>query len=150
MGWFSKIFILGVFGLGGYFVYDLNRQGYFTLPDLPSGAYPISFKNGLRGVVYDMDVTDKQYADTHKMFRRLSLANRDRRFLSLPSDVPPWFEQRWSTCRPGTEEELEYIASTIPEDVKRDLVGARLDAICFIEIEGEEPLFRGLIYSVPA
>jgi hypothetical protein len=150
MGWFSKLFIMGVLGLGGLYVYDLNREGYFTIPDIPHGAYPISCKNGFRAIVHDMDVADKQYADTPKMFRRLTLANSDRRFISVPADVPPWFEQSWSTCRPGTNEEREYFTSTLPDNIKRDLVGARLDAICYIEIEGEQPLFRGLVYSIPA
>lgn len=97
-----------------------------------------------------MDVTDDQYADAPKILRRLVMANRDRRFISLPSDVPRWFEDTWSNCRSGTDEEREYIVSTIPDDIKRDLVGARLDAICYIEIEGESPILRGLIYSIPA
>jgi hypothetical protein len=74
MGWFTSLVGVGILGLGGLYVYDLNRTGYMSLPDLPSGAYPIAFKNGLRAVVHDMDVTDTQYADTPKLFRRLSLA----------------------------------------------------------------------------
>lgn len=150
MGWVSKIVVLGVVGFLGYSAYDMYEEGYFELGDIPSGSYPISFPSGLRGVVHDMDVTDDQYADTHKFFRRLVLANRDRRFISVPAKVPSWFEDRWSDCRPGSAEEREEITSTMPEEIKRDLVGARLDAICFIEIEGQEPLFRGLIYSIPA
>lgn len=150
MGWFTKLLVIGVVGYVGYATYDLHRGGYFSLPDIPTGAYPISFKSGLRGVVYDMDVTDDQYADVPKIFRRLGMANRDRRFISLPSDVPRWFEDSWSTCRAGTKEEREFVVSTLPEDIKRDLVGARMDAICYIEIEGERPILRGLIYSIPA
>ena len=150
MGWFAKLLIIGVVGYGGYYVYNLNRAGYLSMPDIPSGAYPISFKSGFRGIVYDMDVTDDQYADAPKIFRRLNMASRDRRFIGLPSDVPRWFEDVWSTCRAGTEEEREYIVSSMPETVKRDLVGARLDAICYIEIEGERAILRGLIYSIPA
>lgn len=150
MGWFSKLLIIGVVGYGGYYVYKLNEGGYFSLPDIPDGAYPISFKSGFRAVVYDMEVSDDQYASTSKYFRRLTMASRDRRFIGIPSDVPRWFEDTWSTCHPGTEEEREYILSTLPEDVASEMVGARLDAICLIEVEGERPLLRGLIYSVPA
>lgn len=150
MGWFSKLLIIGVVGYGGYEVYNLDRAGFLSLPDIPTGAYPISFKSGLRGIVYDMDVTDDKYADAPKIFRRLGMANPDRWFIGLPSDVPRWFEDTWSTCRHGTEEEREYIVSNLPEDVKRKMVGARLDAICSIEIEGEGLMLRGLIYSVPA
>lgn len=149
MGWFSKLLVIGGVGCGGYYACDLNRGGYVSLPDIPTGAYPISFKSGLRGSVYDMDVTDDQYADALKIFRRLVMANRERRFIGLPSEVPRWFEDSWSTCRAGTEEEREYIVSTMPEDVKREMVGARPDAICCTEIEGERPILRGLICSVP-
>lgn len=150
MGWFTKLLFIGVVGYGAFYVNKLNDKGYLSLPDIPVGAYPISFDSGLRGIVYDMDVTDDRYADAPKLFRRLVMANRDRRFIGLRSDVPRWFEDTWSTCRAGTAEEREYIVSTIPDSIKRDLVGARLDAICYIEIEGERPIFRGLIYSVPA
>lgn len=150
MGWFTRLLVIGVVGYGGFYVYKLNENGYLSLPDIPAGAYPISFDSGLRGIVYDMDVTDDQYADAPKIFRRLVMANRDRRFIGLPSDVPRWFEDSWSTCRTGTEEEREYIVGTIPDNINRDLVGARLDATCYIEIEGEPPILRGLIYSIPA
>jgi hypothetical protein len=150
MGWFSKLLIVGVVSYGGYYAYKLNRDGYLSLPDIPAGAYPISFKSGFRAIVYDMDVTDDQYADAPKIFRRLVLANPDRRFIGLPSDVPRWFEDTWSTCRPGTDEVREHIVSTMPEDLRKEMVGARLEALCFIEVEGEVPLLRGLIYSIPA
>ena len=150
MRWFIKLLIIGAVGCGGYTAYHLNRSGLLSLPDIPSGAYPIAFKSGFRGVVYDMNVTDDQYADVPKIFRRLSMANPDRRFIGLPSDVPHWFEDTWSTCRVGTEAERDYIITNMPEDVKREMVGARLDAICFIEIEGERPILRGMIYSIPS
>jgi hypothetical protein len=150
MGWFSKLLIVGVVGYVGYSAYGLHRGGYFSLPDIPNGAYPISFKSGFRAVVYDVEVSDDQYASTSKYFRRLTMASRDRRFIGIPSDVPRWFEDTWSTCHRGTDEEREYIISTLPEDVASEMVGARLDAICLIEVEGERPLLRGLIYSVPA
>lgn len=150
MGWFGKLLLIGVAGYAGYSAYDMHRGGYFSLPDIPDGAYPISFKSGFRAVVYDMEVSDDQYATTSKYFRRLTMASRDRRFIGIPSDVPRWFEDTWSTCHRGTDEEREYIISTLPEDVKREMEGARLDAICLIEVEGDRPLLRGLIYSVPA
>lgn len=150
MGWFSKLLIVGIVGYGGYSAYDMHQGGFFSLPDIPDGAYPISFKSGFRAVVYDMEVSDTQYADTSKYFRRLTMASRDRRFIGIPSEVPRWFEDTWSTCHRGTDEEREYILSTLPEDVAKEMVGARLDAICLIEVEGERPLLRGLIYSVPA
>lgn len=150
MGWFSKLLLIGVVGYAGFAIYDLNRGGYLSLPDIPDGAYPISFKSGFRAVVHDIEVTDSRYAATSKYFRRLAMANRDRRFIGIPSNVPRWFEDTWSTCHRGTDEEREYILSTLPEGVASEMVGTRLDAICFIEVEGERPLLRGLIFSVPA
>jgi hypothetical protein len=85
MGWFAKLLAIGVVGYGGSYVYKLNDKGYLSLPDIPAGAYTISFDSGLRGIVYDMDVTDDQYADAPKIFRWLVMANRDRRFIGLPS-----------------------------------------------------------------
>lgn len=150
MGWFGKLLMVGIAGYVGFSAYDLHRAGYFSLPDIPAGAYPISFRSGLRGVVYDMDVTDDQYADAPKIFRRLRWANPDRRFIAVLSEVPYWFQDVWATCRVGTEEERAYIIGTLPDDVKRKLVGTRLDAICYIELEGQRAIVRGLIYSIPA
>lgn len=49
-GWFTKLLIVGAVGYTGYSAFDLHRGGFFSLPDIPDGAYPISFKGGLRGV----------------------------------------------------------------------------------------------------
>jgi hypothetical protein len=76
--------------------------------------------------------------------------NPDRRFISFPAEVPPWFVEVWSTCHPGSAEEREAIINSMPDELRRDLVGARFEAICYIEVEGDEPIFRGVIYSVPA
>jgi hypothetical protein len=67
-----------------------------------------------------------------KSFRRLIMVNRDRQFIGLPSDVTRWFDDVQSTSRTGTEEEREYLVSTIPENIKRALVDVRLDAICSV------------------
>lgn len=150
MGWFSKLLLIGVIGYGGYYIHKLNEAGYLSLPEIPSGAYPISFPNGFRGIVYDMEVTDSLHADAPKIFRRLTLANKDRRFFSIVYDVPEWFEKSWTKCAPGTEEERASAMATIPQDMQQELIGARLDAICYLELEGDRPLLRGLIFSVPA
>lgn len=149
MGWITKLIVLGVVGYGGYAAYDLHRGGYFSLPELPAGAYTVSFKSGLRGIVLDANVPDSSHADRPAIFRRLSDADPERRYLGIPFDVAPWFKDAWSTCEKPTDEEMEQISASMPEETKRELVGARLDALCYIEVDGEERIARGLVYSVP-
>lgn len=149
MGWITKLIVLGVVGYGGYAAYDLHKGGYFDLPELPAGAYTLSFKSGLRGIVLDAEVATDVYADSYKIFRRLSDANPDRRYLGIPIDVPYWFKNAWSTCVKPKDEELRYIDASLSDDAKQQLVGARLDAFCYIEGDDEKRIPRGLIYSVP-
>lgn len=149
MGWTTRLILSGVAVVIGYAAYDMHKVGYFSVPDLPIGAYVVSFKNGLRGIVMDVEVSDQSYENRHKFFRRLSNANPDRRYLGIPFDVAPWFEDSWSTCSPPTDEEREYIASTMPDETERTLIGARFDAFCYIEVDGGQRIARGLIYSVP-
>jgi len=148
MKWFFRIVFLLLIGGAGYTSYDMYRGGFFSLPDLPNGAYPISFASGLRGIVYDVEVEDDRFADSPKYFRRLSTANPDRRYLGVPMDVAPWFEYVWSECRPPTQEVIEYFDNSMPEDLKITLQGARFDAFCFIPLDGEG-IIRGAIFSVP-
>lgn len=150
MSWIGRIVVLGVVGYVGYGAYDLHRGGYFSLPDIPNGAYPISFKSGLRGVVHDIQVEDDTQASTPKWFRRLARANQSRRYLGVPMDVPTWASSKWAKCLPAEAEDQQEIEARMPGDYLKDLEGARLDAICFIETDQEDkPIFRGLIYSVP-
>ncbi len=148
MKWIIRLVLLWVVGSFGYTVYSTYRSGYFSLPDIEDGAYPISFRNGLRGIVYDVDVQDSSYADTPKLFRRLAMANPDRKYLGLPMDVAPWFEDRWTECRPPNDEIVEYFESSMPDNLKETLIGARLDAFCFINSD-DSHIVRGAIYSVP-
>lgn len=149
MGWITKLVVLGVVGYGGYAAYDLHKGGYFDLPELPAGAYTVSFKNGLRGIVLDADVPDNSYADYPAIFRRLFDANPGRKYLGIPLDVAPWFKDVWSTCIAPTDVDIEQVNETMPEATKRELRGAKLEALCYIEIDDEEVIPRGLIYSVP-
>lgn len=149
MGWVSKIIVLGVVGYVGVGAYGLYKGGYFDLPEVPDGAYPISFKSGLRGIVLDAEVSEARYANMPAFFRRLSYANPDRRYFGMPYDVSPWFEDAWSTCIAPTEVEREQISASMPDETKRKMVGARLDALCYIEADGGQRIARGLIYSVP-
>jgi hypothetical protein len=149
MGWITKLVVLGVVGYGGYEAYLLHKGGYFDLPVVPYGAYTVSFKSGLRGIVLDAEVSNDALADSHKIFRRLSDANPDRRYLGIPMDVPYWFEDVWSTCIKPSEDELQYIEASLSDAEKQKLIGARLDAFCYIETDGKKRIARGLIYSVP-
>ncbi|MFM2349573.1 MAG: hypothetical protein RIR04_539, partial [Pseudomonadota bacterium] len=72
MGWVSKLISVGFLGFVGFGAYDLYRYGYFDLPDLPEGAYTLSFKNGFRAIVLDADVPVGAFATGPKIFRRLS------------------------------------------------------------------------------
>ena len=148
MGFITKLVVLAVVGYGGYEVYNYHRAGYFDLPELPDGAYIVSFSSGLRGIVLDAKVAETHNANAPALLRGLSLANPDRRYIGLPFDVAPWFEKVWSTCIAPTDDVKKYFEDTMPEKTKSDLTGARFDAVCYIDIEGGERLARGLIYSV--
>lgn len=149
MGWISKLIVLGVAGYVGVGTYGWYRAGYFDLPEVPSGAYIASFKSGLRAIVLDADVPDNVYADGPAIFRRLSAANPDRKYLGIAMDVAPWFEDAWSTCIAPTDEMRDYIAKTMPDDMKTELQGARFDALCYIDVDDGQKITRGVIYSVP-
>lgn len=149
MGWVSKLVVLGIVGYCGYSAYELHKGGYFNLPDLPSGAYIASFKSGLRAIVLDADVPSNMYGDGPAIFRRLSSANPERKYLGIAMDVAPWFEDVWSTCIAPTDEMRDYVDKTMPEDMKVELQGARFDAFCYIDVDGEQRIIRGFVYSVP-
>jgi hypothetical protein len=148
MGIITKLVVLAVIGYGGYEVYNYHRAGYFDLPELPTGAYTLSFSSGLRAIVLDAKVSDNHNADAPALMRSLSLANPDRRYIGLPYDVAPWFEKVWSKCTAPTDDEKKYFEDPMPEKMKNDLIGARFEAVCYIDVEGGERLARGLIYSV--
>lgn len=149
MKWILRLVLIGVLGSFGWSTFDYYRGGFFSLPDLPSGAYPISFANGLRGVVYDIEVADPNFANAPKLIRRLNKANKNRRYLGVPMDVAPWFEDVWSTCRAGHPEAQAYFEQSMPADMKLRLQGARFEALCGIETDDETGIIRGAIYSVP-
>lgn len=149
MGWITKLVALGVAGYCGYVAYDLHRYGYFDLPEMPSGAYNASFKNGLRGIVLDADVPNKSIAERHAFFRRIFDADPDRKYLGFPMEVAPWFEDVWSTCVSPTAEMRDYVDGIMPDNMKAQLRGARFDAFCYIELDNQQNIARGAIYSVP-
>lgn len=142
----SSILAVIILGYVGVSVYSSYKGGYFNMPSLPDGAYPISFKNGLRAIVLDAEVEDDMMRNS-PFFRRLALANPSRKYLGVPLDVPSWFEDAWVFCDKPTEAELAEIA-TFPEDFQESVRSARLEAVCMLDVDGQD-LPRGLIYSVP-
>jgi hypothetical protein len=149
MGWITKLVVLGLAGYSGYGLYDLQRGGYFDLPELPAGAYTASFKSGLRGIILDAEVSKSEIANYPAIFRRLSSANPERKYLGVPFDVAPWFEDVWSTCIAPTDEIRAAVEGNTPEQWKVQLQGARLDAFCYIEVDDQQRISRGVVYSVP-
>ncbi len=113
---------------GGYTAYDTYMSGYFTRPNMPEGAFSLSYKNGLRGIMVGMpDEREK------------------RRYLAVPLDVAFYLKDAWSWCSPPTKEENARAAQMMAE---RNWPGHRLDAVCKIAV-GEEQVVRGLIVTVP-
>lgn len=144
-----KLILIGVIGFMGYAAYDSYKGGYFSIPDLPDRAYPVSFRNGFRAILMDAEVNPRYsgMADDPKYFRRLANANPDRKYLGLPMEVQSWFEDAWSWCKSPTSEEYAEL-SRMPEELKRMFTNARFEGVCRIEVDGEE-IVRGLLFSVP-
>lgn len=146
--WLGRLLFVGSIGFLSFAAYDFYRAGYFSIPDLKDDEYPIAFRTGFRAIVVDPEVTDTNYENAPKYFRRLRLANPDRKYLGIPYEVPSWFKEAWSYCDKPSGEETRAILASMPEDVRRGFTGARLDAICSIESDGEK-IPRGLLFSVP-
>lgn len=149
MKWIGRIILLGFIGFIGWGAYDMYRGGFFSLPDLPDRAYPISFGSGFRAIVYDIDASDKNFENGPKWFRRLASANPDRKYLGLPAEVPVWFKDVWSTCEAPTNESQTFVEQSMSEEVKSRMVGARLDAICYIPTDDERRLYAGSSIPCP-
>ncbi|MCU0905746.1 MAG: hypothetical protein MUE83_18040 [Tabrizicola sp.] len=122
MKWLFRLVAVGALTFVTYGIWDYWRGGFFSLPDLPDGATPMSFATGLRAILL-VPVNEEQ-----------------RRYLGRAADVPKWFEDSWSTCTSPTEAELESIGDTGP--------GSRLEAVCYIEADGDR-IFRGAIFTIP-
>ncbi|MCA8878977.1 MAG: hypothetical protein KDA73_03265 [Rhodobacteraceae bacterium] len=144
--WILRIIVVCLLGSISFWGYDAYRAGFLSLPDLPDGAYTLSFKNGLRAIILDAQVPH-QIGNAPKYFRSLGLANRDRKYLGIPLDVQPWFKDAWSWCKSPTPEEKVEL-ERMPDDFKRTVGTARFEAVCRINVDGTE-IVRGLIFSVP-
>jgi hypothetical protein len=123
--WIGRLVALGIFGFIGYGVYDYYRAGLHTRPEMPPGAFSISFKSGFRAILVDIP----NEKDT-------------RRYFGLPTDVPFYLEDAWSFCNAPNDQEIDEYKLARPGTLER------FDAICQIEVD-ETSVPRGIIVSVP-
>jgi hypothetical protein len=126
--WVWRLLGLCVSAWVGYSAYAFFRAGYHTRPEMPDGAFSISFKNGMRAIV--TGVPDE---------------SKSRRYFGYPSDVPYYLEDAWATCTPPTEEERPEVERLMTE---RDLPGERFEVVCRLQVD-DDVVVRGLIMSVP-
>lgn len=110
----------------GYVAYDYYRAGFHTRPQMPKGAFSISYENGMRSIL--VDVADEREA---------------RRYFGFPADVPFYLEDAWSFCRPIPRAEATKIMA-----YRERYPGERFEALCTIEVD-DEIVIRGFISSVP-
>lgn len=142
-----KLLLIGVIGFLGFAAFQSYQKGYFSMPYMPEGSYAYSRKDGMRGIILNAEVSDPM-TDMPKFFRRIVLANPHRRYFDVPFVVAPWLEDVWSICISPSEDERVEFQQSMSEELKKSLAYARFDAVCRIDVDGEEVL-RGLLYSVP-
>ncbi|TYB83472.1 hypothetical protein [Maritimibacter fusiformis] len=130
-GWIIFLVAISLFAV--WETYNYFRLGYHTLPELAENEFPLVFSNGLRGIVVDME--DERYAVE---------PNQARKYIGfVAAEVPGWFKDSWSYCKAPTEEERRDIEQNFDPGP-----GARLDAVCSFDADGEI-IHAGIIYSVP-
>ena len=126
--WIKRGLLVAVLGYGGYAVWDYYRGGYFSRPEMPEDAFSISYKNGLRAIL--VNVQDQR---------------ETRRYFSYPLDVPFYLKDTWSLCSPPTQDELPNAEKFISD---RNMPGERFEVVCRIQVDNDV-VIRGLISSVP-
>ncbi len=145
--WTIRLIAAFIVGSVGLVVFEEYRAGYFSRPDIPDGAYPLSFSNGLRSILLDAEVNKPPTTNSSKFYRRFSYVY-SRNYIGVPFEVAPWFEDAWSFCLAPTEDEVLGYEQTMPDELRHLLNGARFEAVCRLDIDGTE-VVRGLVYSVP-
>lgn len=126
--WLGRLVVVGIIGVIGYAAYDYYMAGLHTRPQMPDGAFSISYKNGMRAIIVGVPNEEE-----------------NRRYLGFAMDVPYYVRDAWSFCHPPTEEEAPQVAQFLEE---RDMPGMRFEAVCKITVD-EDVLVSGLITSVP-
>ncbi|MBE7731459.1 hypothetical protein [Devosia faecipullorum] len=126
--WVGRIVVVAVLGWVGYATYDWYMAGHHTRPEMPEGAFSLSYKNGLRGILVD-----------------ISNEKETRRYFGFPQEVPNYLRDAWSWCQPPTEAEAPQVAQFLEE---RNMPGERFEAVCKITAD-DDVVVRGIITSVP-
>lgn len=126
--WVGWGIVAAIIAYVGYEFQNAYRAGYFTRPPVPEGAFSLSYKNGLRGIM--VGIPDE---------------TASRRYLGFKAEVPFYLEEAWSFCRSPTEDEQQNVSAFMGH---RDWPGERFEAVCEIEVDGAN-VVRGWITSVP-
>jgi hypothetical protein len=129
---FGILVVCGLLGYG-YYEYRLaERAGIFTRPEMPEGAFSVSYPCGFRGIVVG-----------------LGERRPDRQYIAYPArDVPEWYLEAWSTCMaPDPDERNEFYRGLEAADFTTG-PGFRLEAVCKLDVDGEA-ILRGWLASVP-
>lgn len=126
--WIRRGLVVIAVAGAGYAGWDYYRSGFYYLPELPKGAFPLSYTNGLKAIL--VDVPDER---------------ETRRYFGSPLAVPSYLKDVWSFCRPPTPEEQPNVAKFLTD---RNLPGERFEAVCKIQADNDT-VVRGLISSVP-
>lgn len=126
--WIGRVLVVAVVAFVGYGAYDYYRADLHTRPDMPPGAFSISYKNGMRAILVGVP-NEKE----------------TRRYFGYPAEVPFYIQEAWAFCTPPEEDEKQATAHFIKESNKP---GERFEAVCRIQVD-EETVVRGYITSVP-
>lgn len=126
--WTIGVGLVAVLGFVGYGAYDYYRAGLHTRPEMPPGAFSMSFKSGFRAILVDVP-NDRE----------------TRRYFGYPADVPFYLEDAWSLCSPPTEKEKLQTEAFMKA---QDFPGSRFEVVCRILVD-DETVTRGFITSVP-
>jgi hypothetical protein len=127
--WIVGLILAGVAGFIGWGVYQDRLAGYHTRPEMPPGAFSISYRSGLRAIL--VDVPDER---------------ETRRYLGYPFDVPFYLEEAWAFCSPPEGPEIDEAERWLESG--DDMPGMRVDAVCRLDVDGET-VIRGIIATVP-
>ncbi|ARM88446.1 hypothetical protein RHEC894_CH02146 [Rhizobium sp. CIAT894] len=126
--WIKRISGAVVLAFAGYGAYDYYQAGFWTRPEMPEGAFSLSYQNGLRGVLVGVP-NEKE----------------TRRYFGHPQDVPFYLKDAWSFCAPPEGAEKAQAAAFIKD---RNQPGERFEVVCKIKADNDV-VIRGLITSVP-
>lgn len=123
----GKVLSLAVAGVAVYLVYDYFRAGLHTRPEMSEGAFSLSFNGGPRVILEGIED------------ERLERTYMSRSY----KDLPEYFDNAWSLCRPPTDAEVDGVLASISLDR-----GMRLDAVCSLDADGDI-IETAVIVSVP-